>query len=106
LSQLRIVARQLLNALASLPIGSTGAAGAAFDQLDKALAAPDEPIPIRLTCPECGRLHVDEGEWATRVHATHSCQFCGLTWRPAVVPTVGVRFLPGFKNEEKEATKP
>jgi predicted RNA-binding Zn-ribbon protein involved in translation (DUF1610 family) len=58
----------------------------------------DQPIPMRLTCPECRELHIDEGEFATRVHHTHSCQNCGLTWRPAVVPTVGVRFLPGFKN--------
>jgi rubredoxin len=60
-----------------------------------------EPIPMRLTCPECGELHIDEGEFATKPHHTHSCQKCGLTWRPAVVHTVGVRFLPGFKNEDK-----
>lgn len=60
-----------------------------------------EPVPIRLTCPECGELHIDEGEFATKPHHTHSCQRCGLTWRPAVVATVGVRFLPGFKNENK-----
>lgn len=60
-----------------------------------------EPIPLRLTCPECGELHIDEGEFATKPHHTHSCQKCGLTWRPAVVHTVGVRFLPGFKNEDK-----
>lgn len=65
----------------------------------------DAPIPMRLTCPECKALHIDEGEFATKPHATHSCQTCGLTWRPAVVCTVGVRFLPGFKNEpSKEAT--
>jgi len=58
-----------------------------------------EPVPMRLTCPECGALHIDEGEFATKPHHTHSCQKCGLTWRPAVVHTVGVRFLPGFKNE-------
>jgi hypothetical protein len=23
-----------------------------------------------------------------------------MVWRPAIVPTVGVLFLPGFKNEE------
>ncbi|HKY40732.1 MAG TPA: hypothetical protein VJN18_32580 [Polyangiaceae bacterium] len=63
-----------------------------------ALLEPQPPIPMRITCPECGQLHVDEGEWATRTHHSHSCQHCGLTWRPAVVPTVGVRFLPGFKN--------
>jgi predicted RNA-binding Zn-ribbon protein involved in translation (DUF1610 family) len=55
-------------------------------------------IPMRLTCPECGKLHVDEGEFAIKPHHTHSCQHCGLTWRPAVEPTLGVRFLPGFKN--------
>ncbi len=60
-----------------------------------------EPIPMRLPCPEkdCGRLHIDEGEFATRSHHTHACQHCGSVWRPAVVATVGVRFLPGFKNE-------
>jgi hypothetical protein len=59
---------------------------------------PPSPIPMLLWCPECGERHVDVGEFATKVHATHSCQNCGMTWRPAVVPTVGVQFLPGFKN--------
>lgn len=59
-------------------------------------------IPMRLNCPECGELHIDEGEFATKPHHTHSCQHCGMTWRPAVVPTMGVRFLPGFRNEEKK----
>ncbi len=57
-----------------------------------------KPIPIRLNCPECGELHIDEGRFAKKVHTTHSCQHCGMTWRPAVVPTVGVRFLPGFRD--------
>lgn len=57
------------------------------------------PIPMRLPCPDCGALHIDEGEFATRPHHTHACQECGAVWRPAVVHTVGVRFLPGFKNE-------
>jgi hypothetical protein len=56
------------------------------------------PIPMRLTCPACSTLHIDEGEFATKPHHTHSCQSCGACWRPAVVCTVGVRFLPGFKN--------
>jgi len=54
---------------------------------------------MRLTCPSCGELHIDEGDFATKEHHTHACQGCGMVWRPAVVPTVGVRFLPGFKNE-------
>jgi hypothetical protein len=57
------------------------------------------PIPMRIPCPRCGTLHIDEGEFATKPHHTHACQSCGEVWRPAVVATVGVRFLPGFKNE-------
>lgn len=56
------------------------------------------PIPMRLVCPRCCALHIDEGEFATKPHHTHACQSCGEVWRPAIVPTVGVRFLPGFKN--------
>jgi ribosomal protein S27E len=56
------------------------------------------PIPMRLHCPGCGKLHVDEGVWFTKPHHTHACQHCGNVWRPAVVDTVGVKFLPGFQN--------
>lgn len=70
-----------------------------------------EPIPMRLICPgrnpdgtPCARLHIDEGEFATKPHHTHACQFCGEVWRPAIVPTVGVQFLPGFKNEPVAVT--
>jgi hypothetical protein len=62
--------------------------------------SPPAPIPIRLECPTCGELHIDEGEFATKSHHTHACQSCGALWCPAVVPTVGVRFLPGFKNTD------
>jgi hypothetical protein len=61
-------------------------------------AARSAPVPMRLVCPECGSYHIDEGEFATRPHHTHACQDCGNVWRPAIVATVGVRFLPGFKN--------
>lgn len=62
-----------------------------------------KPIQMRLHCPECHELHLDVGEFATRVHASHACQSCGNVWRPAVVATVGVRFLPGFLNEPASA---
>lgn len=58
----------------------------------------NEPIPMRLTCPACNQLHIDEGELSLKPHHTHACQGCGNVWRPAIVATVGVRFLPGFKN--------
>lgn len=58
-----------------------------------------EPVPMLIWCPMCSARHLDEGEFAEKPHHTHSCQECGLTWRPAIVPTVGVKFLPGLKNK-------
>lgn len=54
------------------------------------------PIPMLLWCPECRARHIDEFE--TKIHNTHECQTCGNVWRPTIVATVGVRFLPGFKT--------
>lgn len=59
----------------------------------------DDRIPMLLWCPECGERHIDEGPFATKPHHTHACQSCGMVWRPAVVATVGVNYLPGYKNE-------
>lgn len=58
------------------------------------------PVPLLLACPMCGLRHIDKGEFATKPHHTHACQGCGMVWRPAIVHTVGVEFLPGFKDEE------
>jgi predicted RNA-binding Zn-ribbon protein involved in translation (DUF1610 family) len=57
-------------------------------------------IPMLLTCPSCGDRHIDEAEFADKPHHTHACQGCGMVWRPAKVATVGVQFLPGYKNPE------
>lgn len=57
------------------------------DDLERQL---QQPIPMRLHCPSCHKLHVDEGVFA---EITHECQSCGMRWAPADVPTVGVRFL-------------
>lgn len=58
--------------------------------------AADTPLPLLIWCPSCKARHVDEGEFAAKPHHTHACQRCGLVWRPALVNTVGVRWLPGF----------
>jgi hypothetical protein len=63
------------------------------------LAGAEPPTPMLLWCPGCTERHIDEGEFETKPHHTHACQNCGHVWRPALVPTVGVRFLPGFKNK-------
>lgn len=57
------------------------------------------PIPMVLTCPSCSARHVDVA-FADKSHHTHACQHCGMCWRPAVVPTVGVKFLPGFHDDD------
>lgn len=56
------------------------------------------PLPMLLKCPECNIRHIDKGEFADKLHHTHACQNCGHCWRPAIVATVGVQFLPGFKD--------
>lgn len=61
-------------------------------------AMPGGAIPMLLWCPN-GHRHIDEGKFATKPHHTHACQTCGIVWRPAKVDTVGVRFLPGYKND-------
>jgi hypothetical protein len=62
------------------------------------LAERDKPIAMLLWCPMCTRRHIDTGEFATRSHHSHACQHCGMVWRPAIEPTRGVEFLPGFKS--------
>lgn len=77
---------------------------AVLDEIDRASATagepdPTDPIPMILYCPVCHERHLDEEEFATRPHSTHACQQCGFVWKPAKVATVGVRFLPGYRNE-------
>lgn len=62
--------------------------------------------PMLLHCPGCGGRHVDKGRWETKLHHTHACQHCGLVWRPAVESTVGVQFLPGFRDDASETAPP
>jgi rubredoxin len=60
---------------------------------------PLSPVPMLLWCPSCRMRHIDVGLFAEHPHHTHACQGCGMVWRPALGPTVGVKYLPGFKDE-------
>lgn len=53
-----------------------------------------QPIDMVLFCPRCHRKHVDEPGpgWDNPPHRSHLCASCGTIWRPADVPTNGVRF--------------
>lgn len=62
----------------------------------------DRPVPMVMNCPACSARHIDAGEFETKPHHTHACQACGFVWRPAVHSTVGVQFLPGFRDEDME----
>jgi predicted RNA-binding Zn-ribbon protein involved in translation (DUF1610 family) len=71
------------------------------DARRKMAMAERAPIPMLLWCPACGERHIDRGEFKAKPHHTHACQDCGMVWRPALVPTVGVLFLPGFKDSQE-----
>lgn len=74
------------------------------------IESENKPVEMLIYCPECSSRHIDdpgeypkgyEGEFETKSHHTHACQYCGHVWRPAIGPTVGVRFLPGFKSTRR-----
>jgi hypothetical protein len=75
-------------------------------------AQPVVPIPMLLHCPRCGTQHVDAVEstlawtggavpepshdevtWDNPPHRSHLCHHCGCIWRPADVPTTGVKAI-------------
>lgn len=77
-----------------------GTPGCAFDHgplLPLAGSGTTSPLPIVIHCPDCGKQHVDEGEWATEPHKTHLCSRCKHLFRPMNVPTVGVLRLTSTK---------
>lgn len=56
------------------------------------------PIPMILHCPQCHVQHIDEpdertADWTNPPHRSHLCHGCGHIWRPADVPTEGVRAI-------------
>lgn len=61
------------------------------------------PIPMLIWCPECGERHIDD-EFENVPHALHACQNCGFAWRHAIERTVGVKFLPGYKDHTPPRT--
>ena len=58
------------------------------------------PHELVLHCPNCGKQHLDIGEFATRVHRKHLCENttegpgtgCGHLWVPHPYATKGVEF--------------
>jgi hypothetical protein len=55
-------------------------------------------VPLGLLCPSCGAVHIDEGEWAVKIHHKHLCAGCGNIWEPfGKLATFGVDVHLGCK---------
>lgn len=63
-----------------------------------------QTVPMLLFCPRCHRQHIDKpkGEWVNPPHATHTCQHCGLLWRPSNRNTVGVAKITAVEKKHVE----
>jgi len=62
----------------------------------------EKPTPLELLiyCPRCLKQHIDVGKFATHAHKMHACQHCGLGFSASgSVPSVGVQFFRGWRNE-------
>lgn len=68
-----------------------------FTDVMSVLESVFTPIPMLLWCPQCGERHIDADD--APEHKTHACQDCGMLWRPTLISTRGVLFLPGCKDE-------
>lgn len=64
------------------------------------------PLPMLLFCPRCQKQHIDAPEpatgWTNPPHATHTCQHCGLLWRPSNHNTEGVEFVKAAEDKHIE----
>lgn len=78
------------------------------------VAVTPEPIDMVLHCPDCGQQHIDSSEqsvehdfgavefpaWDNPPHRSHLCHYCGCIWRPADVPTNGVKTIKTKGNAD------
>jgi hypothetical protein len=64
----------------------------------KRLRSETGPVDMILHCPACHLQHVDAPDertpdWKNEPHRSHLCHGCGFIWRPADVPTNGVKAI-------------
>jgi hypothetical protein len=101
-----------------------------WESLRRRVLALMAPIDMVLYCPKCGMQHIDEPEvlakvfachhadpmacdcdnkrWVNPPHRSHLCHGCDHVWRPADVPTNGVRAVTtvGKADSPLPATPP
>lgn len=90
-------ARVLLGHFVALAANQGPIAAALAEDSRQVIAAlgVEEPIPMVLWCPLCGRQHLDmvhasDPGWTNPPHRSHKCAACAHVWRPADVATTGV----------------
>jgi hypothetical protein len=88
--------------------------------LMRIVSRPDhaqDPINMILFCPNCGQQHLDRPDmpedgadwketdiaWTNPPHRSHLCHNCGHIWRPADVPTNGVRNITTRGSNDSKA---
>ncbi len=69
------------------------------------------PVPMVLHCPRCRLQHIDAPDertpdWQNPPHRSHLCHGCGLIWRPADVPTIGVERTQTTGKSDAPFTQP
>ncbi len=85
---------------------------------------PSAPINMVLHCPACGQQHIDAQEsinagpdergrrtpsavtWTNPPHRSHLCAGCGHIWRPADVPTNGVKEVKTKSKNDSPIAQP
>lgn len=65
-------------------------------------------IDMVLHCPACGLQHIDEATaaWPNPPHRSHLCHGCGHVWRPADVPTNGVKAVKTKGQRDRAPVDP
>ena len=70
----------------------------------------ENPIPMVLHCPECRAQHIDKPDpergWTNPPHRSHECQECGYIWRPADIPTSGVKSIATRGTHDGRPARP
>lgn len=77
----------------------------------QAAIAAQGPVPMVLHCPRCHLQHIDAPDertpdWKNPPHRSHLCHGCGLIWRPADVPTIGVESTSTAGNSDTPFVAP
>lgn len=85
----------------------------------ESIAQHHAPIDMVLYCPVCHAQHIDapdndisahpdgsESRWTNPPHRSHLCHQCGTIWRPADVPTNGVKEIKTRGTKDRLSAQP